>query len=207
MTAARVLDKAAADVTGADRQLAKAIDSGPLFGMGWKSLRAYALANYGVTLTDDQARGYRTAFFRAYPGPARWHQQTRDRVQPLFDAAPSGTHEVRTLAGRRRVLPVAKRKSDGTAYPNVTDALNTPVQGTGADGLKAAISLLWERRAECPGAVPVIFCHDDIVPEAPSGAADRAADWLRGCMVEAVAPLIDPVPVEVDVKVGATWGG
>ena len=51
---------------------------------------------------------------------------------------------------RRRLLPVAKRNAEGTAYPNKTDALNTPVQGTGADGLKAAVALLWEPPTQFP---------------------------------------------------------
>jgi DNA polymerase-1 len=33
----------------------------------------------------------------------------------------------------------------------LTDRLNAPVQGTGADGLRLALALLWERRNECPG--------------------------------------------------------
>jgi hypothetical protein len=33
------------------------------------------------------------------------------------------------------------------------------------------------------------------------------ACWLRQAMVDAMAPLIDPVPVEVEVKVARTWGG
>ncbi|MFX9552002.1 DNA polymerase, partial [Acinetobacter baumannii] len=74
-------------------------------------------------------------------------------------------------------------------------------------GLKAAMALLWERRAEVPGAVPVLFVHDEIVLEVPEADGDRAAAWLKGVMAEGMAPLIDPVPVEVEVSVGATWGG
>jgi DNA polymerase-1 len=207
LTAARVLKKAEADVTRDDRQVAKSLNFGLLYGMGWRGLRAYAHANYGVALGDDQARAYRDAFFRAYPGLAAWHRGVRRDVQARFDADPAGTHEVRTLGGRRRVLPVAKTRADGRAYPNVTEALNTPVQGTGADGLKAAVARLWETRAGCPGAVPVLFCHDEVVLEVPAGDADRAAAWLKGCMTDAVAPALDPVPVEVDVAVGRTWGG
>jgi DNA polymerase I-like protein with 3'-5' exonuclease and polymerase domains len=55
--------------------------------------------------------------------------------------------------------------------------------------------------------VPVVFCHDEIVLDVPETAAERTAEWLRRCMVEAVAPLIDPVPVEVELATGATWGG
>ena len=53
----------------------------------------------------------------------------------------------------------------------------------------------------------MLFVHDEIVLEVPEADADRAADWLRRCMADAVAPLIDPVPVEVEVTVGRTWGG
>jgi DNA polymerase-1 len=206
LTASAVLGKPVEGVTKADRQLAKAVNFGLLFGMGWKSLKVYARANYGVTLTDDEARRYRDAFFRAYPKLRSWHRRVGGHVENLFKKDPAATHETRTLADRRRVLPVAK----GTAerrYPNVTEALNTPVQGTGADGLKMAIGLLWERRAECPGVVPVLFCHDEIVLEAPADAAERAANWLKAAMVDAMSALLAPVPVEVEVTVGRTWGG
>ena len=207
LTAARVLGKPEADVTKSDRQLAKAVNFGLLYGMGWKSLKGYAKANYGVTLTDAQARNYREAFFRAYPALRRWHSRVGADVTARFETDPTCTHEVRTLGGRRRVLPVAKRSADGSLYANKQDALNTPVQGTGADGLKAAIALLWERRAQCPAAVPVLFCHDEIVLEVPEPDAERAAEWLRACMVDAVAPLLAPVPLEVEGTVGRSWGG
>jgi DNA polymerase I len=69
------------------------------------------------------------------------------------------------------------------------------------------MGLLWERRDQAPGAFPVLFCHDEIVVECDVGQADTVKDWLRRAMVEAMAPLIDPVPVEVEVKVGQTWVG
>jgi DNA polymerase I-like protein with 3'-5' exonuclease and polymerase domains len=207
LTAARVLGKAEGEVTKADRQIAKSLNFGLLYGMGWRGLKGYALANYGVSLTDDQARAYREAFFQANPALRDWHRRVGNEVERRFQADPTGTHEVRTLGGRRRVLPIAKKRENGTPYPNVTDALNTPVQGTGADGLKAAIARLWQTRAECTGAKPVIYCHDEVVLEVPAREHPRVAEWLRRCMVEAVAPLLDPVPVEVEVTAGPTWGG
>ena len=48
---------------------------------------------------------------------------------------------------------------------------------------------------------------DEIVVECTEDQADAAAAWLKQAMVDALAPLIDPVPVEVEVKVGRTWGG
>jgi DNA polymerase-1 len=58
-----------------------------------------------------------------------------------------------------------------------------------------------------PGAFPVLAVHDEIVVEADADQADAAIAWLRQAMLNAMEPLIDPVPVEVEVKVGKTWGG
>jgi DNA polymerase-1 len=172
-----------AEVTEEQRQLAKAINFGLLYGMGAKGFRLYAQAQYGLHLTEAEAEHYRNAFFKAYPGLRRWHRSTPDK--PIV---------TRTLAGRRRL-----------GVTRYTEKLNTPVQGTGADGLKQALALLWERRAECPGAFPVLVIHDEIVVECDAGQAEAVKAWLRQAMLDGMAPLIDPVPVEVEVTAGRTW--
>jgi DNA polymerase-1 len=207
LTAARLLGKKVEEVTKEDRQLAKAVNFGLLFGMGWRGLKGYARAHYGVALTDDQARGYRDAFFRAYPGLRAWHGRVGAELARLARSDADARYHARTVGGRRVSLAAARRDREGTLYPNKAEALNAPVQGTAADGLKAAIGLLWERRAECPGAVPVLFVHDEVVVEAPADSAGVAAEWLKQAMVDGMAPLIAPVPVEVEVTVGRTWGG
>jgi DNA polymerase-1 len=186
LTAQQITGKA--DVSKADRQLAKAVNFGLLFGLGARGLRGYARSNYGLDLTEAEAQRYRRAFFAAYPGLARWHRR----------AGASAAAECRTLAGRRRLLDAQ------TPY---THRLNSPVQGTEADGAKLAMALLWERRGQCPGAFPVLFCHDEIVVEADAGQADTAAAWLKQAMLNGMAPLLNPVPVEVEVRTARTWGG
>jgi DNA polymerase-1 len=185
-TAAQVLG--VKDVTPEHRQLAKALVFGLLYGMGAEGLRQYALSKFGVPLTEAQAADYRRAFFAAYPGLAAWHRRVRAE-----HAA-----QTRTLTGRRRLLKPEE--------PD-TFRLNSPVQGTGADGLKLALGLLWERRHECPGAFPVLVVHDEVVVEADAGQAEAASAWLKAAMVDAMGPLITPVPCEVEVKIGQTWGG
>jgi DNA polymerase-1 len=186
LTARQLTGKA--DVTKADRQLAKAVNFGLLFGLGAKGLRGYARGNYGLDLSEAEAARYRRAFFAAYPGLGRWHRREGQ----------SRKTECRTLAGRRRLLDAQ------TPY---THRLNSPVQGTEADGAKLAMALLWERRDQCPGAFPVLFCHDEIVVEADAAQADAAAAWLKQAMLEGMAPLVEPVPVEVEVRIARTWGG
>jgi DNA polymerase-1 len=184
-------------VSKQDRQLAKPINFGLIYGLGAEALRKKARTDYGVNLSLEDARRYRDAFFAAWPGIAAWHARVnKERWRRLMGhTLPS---ETRTLTGRR-VLVKPELWHGARA--------NYVVQGTGGDGIKAALALLWERRADCPGAFPVLAVHDEIVVEADAGQADAAAAWLKAAMADAMAPLIDPVPVEVEVKVGTTWGG
>jgi DNA polymerase-1 len=206
------------EVSDEQRQLAKVVNFGLLYGMSARTLKSYALTNYGVELTDEQAEEYRAAFFKTYPGLATWHEETHV-TNRRYNLGCDGPGESRTLAGRRRLLPRVTRpagfkgtadewtkKWNGLVGRQLRERLNSPVQGTGADGLKRALALLWERRAECPSAFPVLAVHDEIVVECDEASAGAAAVWLKRCMVEAMAPLIDPVPVEVDVKIGRSWG-
>jgi DNA polymerase-1 len=190
LTAAALLDKAEGEVSKQDRQLAKAVAFGLLYGMGAKGLRNYAQQSYGVTLTLGEATRHRSTFFATYPGLKKWHEQTQ--------AGRAAQTETRTLAGRRRLLdpktPLMHR-------------LNSPVLGTEGDAAKTALALLWEHRDQCPGARPVAFVHDEIAVEADVGVGEQAREWVRQAMREAMQPLIDPVPCEVAVTVAQTWGG
>ena len=68
------------------------------------------------------------------------------------------------------------------------------------------MALLWERRAECPGMIPIIAAHDEIVLEVPLAQADVAKDLLARCMIEAMAPLLDPIPLgPVVARIIQTW--
>jgi DNA polymerase-1 len=178
------------EITKQDRQLAKAVAFGLLYAMGARGLRAYAKTSYGVEMTLEEAEAHKRKFFQTYPGLAAWHRKTA--------AAREQQRETRTLAGRRRLLdpktPLMHR-------------LNSPVLGTEGDAAKAAMALLWERREQMPGAVPVLLVHDEIVIECDADQAQAAAAWLKQAMLDGLAPLVDPVPVEVELKVGRAWGG
>lgn len=184
-TAKAILGKA--EVTKSDRQLAKALNFGLLYGMGAARLAEYARTNYGVVLTNSEATAHRDKFFATYHGLAAWHR--------------------RSVGGHRAVstrTPLGRRRAGVTSY---TEKLNTPVQGAGADGLKAALALLWERRVECPTEVPVLAVHDEIVIECDAADGEAVSGWLTRAMVDGMAPFADPVPVMVEVVVGPTWAG
>jgi DNA polymerase-1 len=93
----------------------------------------------------------------------------------------------------------------------LTDRLNAPIQGTGADGLKLALALLWERRDECPGSAPIIACHDEVVVECEADKAEEGKEWLVQAMkdgMDAVVNVMEPcILIEVEASVSKTWGG
>ena len=186
------------EISKDDRKLAKAVNFGLLYGMGAKGLQSYALKSYGIEMSLEEATRYRRRFFETYPGLKRWHEQER-RAWQRDDT------EVRTLPGRRR-----------RGVERLTDRLNSPVQGTGADGLKLALALLWERRDECPGGVLVLACHDEIVVECDEGDAKKVEAWLKKAMIDGMDEVVnsgldtehpDLVPIEVDVEILKSWGG
>ena len=139
----------------------------------------------------EEATLYRRRFFATYPGLRRWHE----RRAWLCDET-----ETRTPTGRRR-----------TDVQRLTDRLNAPVQGTGADGLKLALALLWERRDECPGAVPVLVSHDEVVVECNGEQAADAKAWLEKAMIEGMKAVLNgtdevDVSVEVEARIARGWG-
>jgi len=181
------------EVSKDDRKLAKAVNFGLLYGMGAKGLQSYALKSYGVEMSLEEATLYRRRYFQSYPELNRWHE--RERRSWLYSET-----ETRTLTGRRRM-----------DVQRLTDRLNAPVQGTGADGLKLALALLWERRDECPGTVPVLVCHDEIVVECDAERAAEAKAWLEKAMIEGMEAVLNGadevhVPVEVEGRIARSWG-
>jgi DNA polymerase-1 len=176
------------EVSKEERQLAKPVNFGLIYGLGALSLVAKAKSEYGAELSLDHAQEYRRAFFAAWPGIATWQNRLK-RTRPT---------ETRTLAGRRCLVDA------GLFYGAKT---NYAVQGTGGDGIKLALALLWERREQVPGAFPVLVVHDEIVVECDEAQAEAVAVWLKAAMVAAMATWLDPVPVDVEVKVARTWGG
>ena len=75
---------------------------------------------------------------------------------------------------------------------------------------KAPRGLLWKRRYECPGTVPVLVCHDEMVFECD---ADRASDVearVEKAMIEEMDTILNGtgetrLPVEVEARIARKW--
>jgi DNA polymerase I-like protein with 3'-5' exonuclease and polymerase domains len=73
------------------------------------------------------------------------------------------------------------------------------------------LALLWQRRNECPGAVPVLVAHDEIVVECDAEQAEDVEAWLKNAMIEGMDAVLnnageEHVPVEVESRIANSWG-
>ena len=185
-TASAALGKPESEITSEERQSAKAVNFGFAFGMGAERFISYARGNYGVEVTRAEAERFRASYLRLYDGVARWQAATRASM-PL---------EVRTASGR------VQRFRD--AVGGYCQRLNTPVQGTAADGLKQAMVLLRPRLAAI-GARIVLCVHDELVVEAPADRAEEAKQVVERGMVEGMQTFVEDVPIVVEAAVRSTW--
>jgi DNA polymerase I-like protein with 3'-5' exonuclease and polymerase domains len=187
LTAAALYGKAPEAVTPAERAFGKNMNFGTVFGQGVAGLKRQAAAQ-GIPLSDAQARVFLARFDRAWPQLARWRrQQLRSRAGV-----------VRTVGGRQRRLA----PTDPGTY-----RLNTPVQGTAADGFKAALGELWATRGRCPSGAPALLVHDELVVEADERDAAAAVAWVTGAMVAGMRRYLHEAPVRVEAAVSRSWGG
>jgi DNA polymerase-1 len=189
LTARRVLG--VEKPTAEERKIGKTLNLALLYGMSARGLRIKLSAALGMEVTEQRAVELRQAHLAAYPRLKAWQERQRGKW-----GQPDEVITTTTLTGRTRL-----------GVDRYTDKLNTPSQGTGADGFKQALALLWERREQCPGAVPVLLVHDELVVECAEDQAEAVAGWLKQAMLDGMAGLIEPVPVEVAVSIGQTWAG
>ena len=188
-TAAQVFNMPEDMVTKEMRSAAKAVNFGILYGIGAFSLSK----DIGVSVA--KADRYIKDYLHSFP---RVEQFMNDTVE---HAKESGY--VTTLFGRKRYVPELRASNKTVQAAGKRIAMNTPVQGTAADIIKAAMVRVWQRlKAEIPEAKLILQIHDELIVEAPHHLAEQAAEILHTEMVQACAL---SVPLTADVQEGKSW--
>jgi DNA polymerase I len=191
LTAATVLNKPVDAVTREERQLAKAVNFGLLYGQSAGGLVNYARAEYGVEMSTEQAETIRGAFFAHYRGLAKWHRDAHRQADKITEG--------RTIIGRRRL-----RGRDASHQDKFQALTNLPAQGSAADGLKLAMVYLDAKLP--PGAQMVSTVHDELLIECAEAQADQVLALVKSETKGAFAKLFKNLPIEVEAKICRNWG-
>jgi DNA polymerase-1 len=191
-------DRTAAKVFGTNsglgehelRRRAKIINYALLYGK-----QAFTLAK-DIGVSRQEAQAFIDAYFAGFPAVRRFIDRT------LEEARQSGV--VKTMWGRRRLVPDLNSKNGQIRGRAEREAVNLPIQGTAADILKRAMIDVHAGLPKIAGgrARMILTVHDELLFEAPKEAAEEAADRVKELMEGAVAL---KVPLTVDVGVGANW--
>jgi DNA polymerase I len=174
------------------RRRAKIVNYALLYGK-----TAFTLAR-DIGVSQQAAQAFIDAYFAGFPG-------VRVFIDRLLEDA-RRTGEVRTLFGRRRLVPELTSSNGQVRAAAERAAVNMPIQGTAADVLKfamiAADRALADRRARGGRTRMILTVHDELLFEAPVEEADEVVAPIREAMEHAVSLA---VPLTVDVGVGANW--
>lgn len=199
--AVKILGKPPKDISKEERKLAKSVNFGFLYGMGWRKFIDYAKEKYQIEVTEEEARAYRKAFFAQYPALEPWHQRQRRIVR--------NTGQVTSKVGRIRHLPTINSTDEGVQAEAEREAINSPVQGLASDLTVLAMVRL-AKRLDGEKSRIIGNVHDSILVEARDDYAEEASAVIKRTMEQLpLKKLFDfepTVPIEADVTIGQYWG-
>ncbi len=170
------------------RSTAKMVNYALLYGK-----TAFTLAK-DIGVTPQEAQAFIDAYFAGFPRVRAFI----DRM--LEEARTSGV--VRTLYGRRRLVPELNSRNVQIRQAAEREAVNMPIQGTAADILKFAMIDTHAAIARIPSARMILTVHDELLFEVSAERADETAAVVRERM-QGAAQL--KVPLTVDVGIGPNW--
>ena len=84
-------------------------------------------------------------------------------------------------------------------------SLNTPIQGTAADILKAACARIVAGLPDRMWLKPLLQIHDELVFELPIDKLDEAVEFVKACMEQQPYPEFD-VPIVAEAAIGFRFG-
>ena len=189
-TAAHLFNIEPQAVTPDMRRLAKTVNFGVIYGMS-----GYGLEQ-ATEFSRDEAEKFIAAYFDRFSGVRAYMDRTKEQARK------SGY--VQTLLGRRRFIPDINSHNRMIREAAERMAINMPVQGTSADIIKVAMLHLGVEMAQrCLDSKLILQVHDELIFEVPLTELAVMQDIVPRLMSDAIKL---SVPVQVDIKVGGTWG-
>lgn len=178
------------------RDVFKNIVYGVVYDQG-VDMTIHHLAAAGVQASHDQSRSIHLSVLRSRPAILRWKAENRRLVLERGYAE--------TYHGRRAYYPDVHHSWEVKREEALRSAGNMPIQGTSADAMKMVQTKIREiRKGARMKSVQTIAVHDEAVYESPEGEVEV----LRSIIKEVGSGIIPefPIPLDVEVESGLSWG-
>ncbi len=199
---------ATAERCGVTRDQAKTINYAVNYGKTASGLGAQILDADGLPIGKAAAQSLLDRYFAGYPGIRLFHEST------IGDARKTGF--VTTLLGRKRYLEYGKIGAINSASDR--KAINTPIQGSAAETMVAAMLRLntfdepdlkkygWYNEGFAQtGATLALQVHDELVYEVPSEKAEQASEYVKNCMEVPFRNYQFAVQLRAEVAIKSAW--
>jgi DNA polymerase I-like protein with 3'-5' exonuclease and polymerase domains len=189
VTAAEVFNVSVDQVSREQRDFAKRLNFGVVYGIG--AQRFSIMTGVGV----PEAEGVLKKYFATY----------RQLDTYLNEAANRAVRERQARTGSGRLVRFRYDDQDRQQISMTKrNGKNTPIQGTSADILKRALRLLKDELRGTNAQI-VNIIHDEIVVEADAGEAEDVAVKVERARVAAGEEYVKTVPVKVETEIADEW--
>jgi DNA polymerase I-like protein with 3'-5' exonuclease and polymerase domains len=189
VTAAQVFNVAQDQVSKEQRDFAKRLNFGVVYGIG--AQRFSMMTGLSVTEAENVLRRY----FATYRGLDTYLRESANRAV--------SEKQARTGSGR-----LVKFNFDASDRQQVSmtqrNGKNAPIQGTSADILKRALRLLNDDLRDTSAKI-VNIIHDEIVVEVDEGESQDIAQRVERAMCVAGEEYVTTVPVKVESQIASEW--
>ncbi|HEX5835864.1 MAG TPA: DNA polymerase [Pyrinomonadaceae bacterium] len=189
VTASQVFNTGLDQVTKEQRDFAKRLNFGVVYGIG--AQRFALMTGLSVSEAENVLRRY----FGTY----------RELDAYLREAANRAVSERQARTGSGRLVRFRYDENDRQQVSMTQrNGKNTPIQGTSADILKRALRLLKDELSNTNAQI-VNIIHDEIVVEADTDDAQDVAAKVERIMCAAGQEYLKTVPVKVETEIADEW--
>ena len=179
------------------RTIAKNCNFGVFYGLFPRGLQTTLRFKAGLDTPLERCQEIIQNLKAGYAGLTDWQEKTKKTAQETCYAE--------TWLGRRRYLIGMLSEDWGKHSFAERCALNTPIQGTAADILKAACGRIVAGISERMWLRPFLQIHDELVFELPADRLGEAIRFVKECMEQQPYPEFD-VPIVAEASAGPRFG-
>lgn len=188
-TASKILNIPLAEVTNEQRQNAKAINFGIVYGIS-----SFGLSQQ-IGIKVEDAKIFINKYFSVFP-------KIKSYINNIIDFCEKNGY-VQTIFNRRREVMEIKNKNKVIQNFGKRIAMNMPIQGSAADILKLAMNKIYEEiKKQNIDAILIAQIHDELIFEVEDNKVNDVITKITKIMSN-VTKL--KVPLLINTSIGDNW--